>query len=406
VTGAALAAAVVLAAASCAGHGRTAADRSATPSATPTGPGGGPVGNTPPGTFAPATASFVTAQLGFALGVSPCLPAGITLCPALLRTADGGAQWSAVPAPPLLVLTDPTAHPLLRFADPLDGVASDGRAGSPLDVTTDGGATWHLLRLPGAPAGARVSALAATDDRFVVVAGDALSQRAWTADADDGVFSPTGPVLPGTGSAASLATAGAEGWLVAGPATSGRRPTLLHTVDGGLSWSVVAAPCAVGESAVAAAVAGRVLLVCQATPTGVAADRQTFVALAGRADPDAGRRPDFRAVGSVSGEGFLSGVAMSSARSVVVATSSDADQLLHSSDGGRVYALTYSSQAGGQGQGLFDLGFADATHGSVVLGSSGTYALQLSLGIKDVPTTRLLLTTDGGAHWAQAVFVR
>jgi hypothetical protein len=360
-------------------------------SATATGPGGGPVGQAPPARFAPTTASFVTAKLGFALGLSPCRPAGTTLCAALLRTADGGIRWAALTPPPLLVLTDPSRHPLLRVANALDALAADGQAGSPLALTHDGGHSWRLLQLPGAAADAEVSAVATLDGRYVVVAGDAAGQRVWAGSVTGEDFTEAGLRLPGTATPVSLALAGDVGWLTAG--------AVYARLDATGTWRAATGPCAAGQgSAVTAADARQVLVICQDPPQGLTATRRAF------ASSDAG--DTFTTLGGTGGDGFLVGAAAASPMVLTVATSAVSDELLRSGDGGRVFALSYSSQAAGTGQGLYDLAFTDATHGSVVLGNTGTYALQLSAGDKDVPTTRLLLTSDGGGHWTQAVFAR
>jgi hypothetical protein len=373
----------------------SARDTTASASASVSEPAGAP----PPGDFAPATATFLTDQLGFALGLSPCTRRGTTLCPALLRTANAGASWTALIPPPLLVLTDPASHPLLRFTSPLDGIASDGLAGDPLAVTHDGGEAWQLVRLPGAPADAAVSDLATAGGRVTVVAGDAAGARIWTAAAGTDAFARVGPVLPGTASGVDLLLAGRAGWLAAGPATAAGRATYLRTTDGGVHWTPSAPPCGVGQRlALAAADETDLDAVCQDPPSGVGAVRRTYVSADGGAT--------FRDGGPVSGEGYLVGVAAAAPTVLTLATSSDTDQLLRSGDQGRTFVLTYSSQAAGTGQGLYDLSFTDATHGMVVLGNTGSYALQLASGTRDVPTTRLLLTTDGGQHWTQAIFVR
>lgn len=372
------------------------------PTVSPTGPGGGPVGTDPPTDFAPATASFLTGRLGFVLGLAPCRRGTSTLCPALLRTTDGGQHWSALTPPPLLVLSDPSRHPLLRFADALDGVASDAGPGSPLAVTHDGGRTWTLRALPGASADAQVTALASDRGRFVLTAGDASGQRLWTATAGSDAYTVTGPALPGTAATVSLALAGGGGWVSTGPATAATRATYVRSADGGVSWRLAPGPCPVGQRGVLSAVEGptapTVVMVCQSAPSGLHAARRVHMST------DGGQT--FATRGGTGGEGYLVGVAAASPTALTVATSAATDNLLRSGDGGRSFALTYSSQAGGVGQGLYDLAFSDASNGSVVLGSSGSYALQLALGVKDAPTTRLLLSADGGGHWTQAVFSR
>ncbi len=380
--------------AGCGGHRAASATRPSPTGDTAAGPRGGPAGLHPPAQFAPAAVSFVDADLGFAFGAAPCVANGTTLCPALLRTADAGRSWSALVPPPLLVLGDPQHHPLLQFADALDGFATDGRPGSPLAVTHDGGRTWALRTLPLATATTTVGALASDDGRVVLVAGDATGERLYISPASRDTFTDSGLALPGTPATVTLALADGSGWVTASDA--GAAPVYART-DDDVAWHIAALPCVNGQNAaIAAADALRVYALCEGAVRGGAAPRTAY------ASGDGGRT--FALVGHVGGEGRLTGFAAAGSKVLALATSAAADDLLRSPDAGHTVVLTYSSSVGGLGQGLFDLAFTDATHGCVVLGSTGAYARLLAAGGKDVPTTRLLLTQDGGAHWAQAIF--
>jgi hypothetical protein len=96
-------------------------------------PPGGPV----PVGFRIADLSFVGTHEGWALGTAPCTHKP---CTSVLRTTDGGASWVGIPAP-IASLTACTHACVsgLRFANPDVGYAFR----SSLEMTTDGGSTWH-----------------------------------------------------------------------------------------------------------------------------------------------------------------------------------------------------------------------------------------------------------------------
>ena len=105
-------------------------------SSSPTAPPGGPV----PTGFRVADLSFVGTHEGWALGTAPC---SRKPCTSVLRTTDGGASWVGIPAP-IASLTNCTHACVsgLRFANPEVGYAFR----SALEMTTDGGSTWHKQR--------------------------------------------------------------------------------------------------------------------------------------------------------------------------------------------------------------------------------------------------------------------
>src|ERR1700733_2855889 len=110
----------------------------------------------PPAGFEANSASFVTAQAGYVLGVRDC---GLLPCQALLETtANGGATWTKVTAPnvqlvPPFSATPATAVSTVRFANKNDGwLFNPG-----LWQTTDGGQKWQKVGLPGDVAALAVS---------------------------------------------------------------------------------------------------------------------------------------------------------------------------------------------------------------------------------------------------------
>jgi photosystem II stability/assembly factor-like uncharacterized protein len=108
-------------------------------SGTAAGPKGGPV----PAGFRGYDLTWVSNDLGWALGSAPC---GNPPCTSILRTQDGGKSWVGIPAPRAFLTEydtcnsncDQVSH--LRFANPLVGYAYGPNA---FYMTTDGGASWH-----------------------------------------------------------------------------------------------------------------------------------------------------------------------------------------------------------------------------------------------------------------------
>src|ERR1700683_2039166 len=109
-----------------------------------------PASGSPPAPkgFAADSASFVTAKTGFVLGARHC---GILPCDALLeKTVNGGRTWTKVSVPAVQLVPTYSGSPLsavstVRFASPADGWLF----GPALWATTDGGARWHRVSLPG-----------------------------------------------------------------------------------------------------------------------------------------------------------------------------------------------------------------------------------------------------------------
>jgi photosystem II stability/assembly factor-like uncharacterized protein len=116
-----------------------------TTSAAAPAPAGGPV---PPG-FRVADLSFVSGQLGWALGTAPC---SHRPCTSVLRTTNSGKSWVGIPAP--IAFLNNCTHACvsgLRFANSQVGYAFR----SSLEMTTDGGQTWR--KQPGNAIGLAVS---------------------------------------------------------------------------------------------------------------------------------------------------------------------------------------------------------------------------------------------------------
>lgn len=342
--------------------------------------------------FAPATAWFPTPSTGWAIGTVPCTPGGTTLCVTGTETSDGGLHWVTFTPPPLLDVTDPGHHAILRMTAAGDGLVSDGRPGDPLWSTNDGGSSWTALPLPGAPSDAQVTAIALGGGRAYVVAGDTAAQRLYAGQVGSAPLAATSLQLGGVGDAIDLVTKGDRTWVADSPGVPGKDPALWTSTGG--SWSQSPTPCGAGTTARIGASGGRHLVLgCQGAPTGPDATKAFFVSADGGVT--------FTAGAHLAPDGFLTAVAVASGSVVVGALSSDNDLLVRSGDGAGTFVVSFASQAAGTGQGLYDLTFADSTHGYVVLGSSGAYAVAVASGLPGVPPPRLMTTSDAGGHWTQ-----
>src|ERR1700685_586825 len=110
----------------------------------------------PPAGFEADSASFVSAQAGYALGARDC---SLLPCKALLeKSANGGTTWAKVTAPnvqlvPPFTTSPATAVSTVRFANKNDGwLFNPG-----LWQTTDGGKKWLKISLSGDVAALAVS---------------------------------------------------------------------------------------------------------------------------------------------------------------------------------------------------------------------------------------------------------
>ncbi len=343
-----------------------------------------------PALFNPSSVSFVSATIGYALGVSTCTVTGSTLCIGLARTTDAGVHWTAATPPPFLDLTDPLSVPILRFADARTGFATDGRAGTGLLVTRDGGSTWqHLV---GIPATAAVTSVLVGAGHVLVVAGDEQERRIYVGAVSRGSLTPVGPALVGTSGIVDAALTDGHAYVVSSPGL-GQQPVSAYRSVGLTSWTRIATPCGPDATGRVAASGDRLVVGCQAEPRGTAATKRIYVST------DAGVA--FTAAAGLSPDDYLVGLAVGSPKVLTAAASADTDELLFSADAGSTFTVSYASAVNGEGQGLHDLAYVDREHAFVVLGSSGSYAQALASGVRNTPGPRLLASSDGGAHWVQ-----
>jgi hypothetical protein len=228
-----------------------------TPSAAAASPAASP-GAVPSG-FAPNSVTFVSLEMGWALGSAHCSSG---TCLAVVQTLDGGRTWSAVQAPPTTFAPWPYSTSLasgvsqIRFADPEDGWAY----GPDLWSTHDGGLQWTRINL-----GSVWSLEAAAGAVHAVV----LSQLTTTSDlsiesspTNRDAWSSTGSLAIGAGPIPStdLVLQGTGGWVIQNDrlVVDGARLASGH-------WAPWTAPCTTtgGLAALSASSTSSLVAVCQ-----------------------------------------------------------------------------------------------------------------------------------------------
>ncbi|HEX8092940.1 WD40/YVTN/BNR-like repeat-containing protein [Jatrophihabitans sp.] len=377
-------------------NGTPSATARPTPSTSPSGgastpvQGGLPAGGPVPAGFKAVDLTWVSTDVGYALGTAPCVSAP---CTSILRTVDGGKSWVGLPAPnAMLSQTDTCSNSCdlvthLRFANPDVGYAFSFNA---LFLTTDGGKHWARQQ----PDGSAYS-LEIVDGMALRVLGQAPScapgckfrvQRAAIGGTewDDVALPPgarsAGAQLAASGRTAVLATFG-------NPAGGAQDATsvLFTSTDGGATWRKVGEPCprtsGGGEvDTVAVTVAPDASITGLCTPRGDSGPKFTMTSTDGGAHFTAAPPSLGAATGDVLGA--------ASATTLLVSL----DQLYRSTDGGQHWQRTGN---GGKGPGAASwIGFENSSVGRVLeVDGPGTAA-----------SGTVWTTTDAGRSWRANTF--
>ncbi|HEX8768682.1 MAG TPA: hypothetical protein VF714_09945, partial [Jatrophihabitans sp.] len=321
-------------------------------------PGGGPV----PAGFRAVDLTWVSTDIGFALGTAPCATAP---CTSIVRTADGGKSWVGLPAPKAMLsqtdtcsgYCDMVSH--LRFANAEVGYAFGFNS---LFLTTDGGRHWSKQQASSA------YALEIVEGAVLRVVGQAPScapscilslQRSMIGDHNwQEVELPAGArsadaQLATNGRTVVLATLG----HVAGGAKDATS-VLFTSTDSGASWRKIGEPCpqisgaADGEiDTVAVTVAPDASITALCAPRGGGA-KFTITSIDGGAHFTVAPASLGAAAGDVLGA--------ATATTLLVSL----DQLYRSTDGGGHWQRTGS---GGKGPGAASwIGFENSSVGRVL----------------------------------------
>jgi photosystem II stability/assembly factor-like uncharacterized protein len=331
-------------------------------------------GNPPPPKGLEAdSVSFVSAQTGYVLGARGCsrLP-----CPARLeKTVNGGRTWSVVSLPavslvPPFSTTPKSAVSTVRFEN-----ASDGWVlGPSLWATTDGGARWQRMAVPG-----QVVAVAAADGVVLASAeparGGLDAARLYRSQVGSGTWTLVPGVLP----EAALTVFGHSAW-------AGIAPDLWTSADSGAHWAKLSFHCpqsALSASAVAAASTADVAIACsdQGFPQPGFSVKDVYTsANGGRTFHLAGQPPEPGQVGTLA-------MPVGRPRLITMTAASGASFLYRSVNGGRAWQTTTYSDGG--------LDFRDLAYVSAAAG----YLIHFSGGPVIAYGKGLLKTVNAGATW-------
>jgi len=157
---------------------------------------------------------------------------------AVLRTTNGGATWVRLRADPDLVARGFFDLRDLAFVDAQNGWTITARA--LIAHTSDGGETWQVQH-PQVDGVTSVDGLAFADasNGWALVNGDTVMHTTdggvtWTAQRLAPAAGRAIAAVPGTGAAGAWI---AGDWATTAIGTAGPRTTLVHTDDGGATWT-------------------------------------------------------------------------------------------------------------------------------------------------------------------------
>jgi photosystem II stability/assembly factor-like uncharacterized protein len=353
-----------------------------TPSTTRTGA----IGSVPAG-FYPLSATFISADTGWALGAAPC---GSVRCATVARTSDGGVSWSAAPAPQAQLQANQGTGASIRFANLSDGwiimAANEqsGNLGSLLWSTHDGGKTWNSVANPG---GVQASILSLEASHgvtsMVVLTPGAGADRIFTtpSSADDWRPAPAEPSHGGGNTPTSqIVLFGASGWML----TVNKVVTGGAMLSQGGTWDPWTPPCeqANGPAALAAASPSNLVALCDEGIWGTPEAGTTVGSTWLYTSSNAGKT--FTRVSRLPGTNAGGVTTPAAAASTIVA--SDSAGIVATFDGGQTWSTVHPTTSD-----VVYIGFTTETQGLAIEQSTGSGA-------------QMLMTRDGGHSWAPVSF--
>ena len=376
---------------------------------------------------------FLTRSLGWAVG-SRCAGVPPQCTGVVLATADGGASWSPLPAPP-------SGLDGVQFLDPRDGwtwggggafaTTDGGRAWSALPVpprtvsfvdftdrdhgwlgtlggacglrgcgatiyrTSDGGSTWQTVAADAGPGPAPVGALANLPWAVFRDGGASGGGSGWLFASDPGTVYVTADgghtwkpgLVRGAGSA--VAFAGSDGWVATegctpAPCTgphAGDPADLYRSADGGQTWTW-AVPLSQYPTGLAAVPGSPAAWVLAQPPDGTSrCDDRSCATEVAVVTP--GATPAFHDTGDAA---LLRLQAISDTEAWAIGSiRAEGDAILHTSDGGASWQVADQTAAGYRPGTAW--GFWNANAG---------WALGAS-----TDATAVLRTADGGRTWTR-----
>lgn len=345
--------------------------------------------------FLAQSVSFVSPAQGYVLGAVRC---GQSWCPALRRTTDRGAAWTAVGPPPTSIdTTAPTSVAHIAFASPLDGFAF----GPGLWETDDGGPTWQRVSVPGS-----IAAFATTArEAYALVVSGCTGLATCTTPAtlfESQIGAGTWHSVPGVSVpgpdfyGAGIAVSGQAVYVTAGNA-------LLASTTGTV-FRRLADPCPPGPptppppgfgiSAVAASGPAEVAVLCGG---GVAGGSQAKLVYA---SGDGGA--SFRELAVPPFGGDNRSLAASAPTTLFVTVVSGASDVYRTTGGDTSWTTPVAFGDGGLG--IADLAFVNPTdgamlHGADVVAEADTYLANGTPTRIPGRVGMLYLTDDGGTDW-------
>lgn len=380
-----LACVALLAAAACSSkkHGSTPPAKtpatptaaSASPSPAASGPAGTPSPSSPSASptarLVPPPAGSLAESISFVSINEAWVLAKAGTITAVLHTTDRGTHWSEVGTIPAAIGSVTGDIHKIRFANPSDGWAFDPA----LYATTNGGATWHAVTMPGQVSGLEASngtAWAVVDPCNGAASCTAPSTLQKASAGSDSWTAVSGVSLPSMSIAsAEIAPRGQSVYVLDGT-------SFIHSA-GGTSFAPLAVPCLAGFgiSAFAASTASDLGVLCSGDAGAGSSTKDVFVSTNSGAS--------YTQIAQAPRGGQASAMAAGSPTTFAIAAASGASWIYVTS--GPDTNWSQPLDFGDGGAGWADLGFTDATHGVVIHGPS-----PVGPGV-------VYLTDNGGASW-------
>ena len=356
-----------------------------------------------PSGFEPESASFVSSDTGFVLGISHCASGS---CLTIARTQDAGTTWSSIPAPNVS-LTQPGEpnSPIgsvskIRFLNINDGYLF----GPDLYATHNGGTTWQKITLQGIPSSYVVTALETNGrNTYLIAVNPNVSPSPnylFISDVTTGLFIKSKFVFP-TGTPTQISTNPYGAVLTANNHGSVLTPLssqigiLYYQATGTAGWTPIKAHCPGGLSANP--------VVALATPVLGSSTPQLILGCGGGAGAGSQEKTvvksgDLKTTRRASARpplgGILEAIASPDGKTIAVAASSGATFLYSSVDSGTTWKTAISDSTFG-GAPIHDLGFTTPTQGFAVIGHANTAGNRTSI---------FLMTHDQGISWPEVLF--